>query len=1153
MGTDDPTGKKQSGLEEAATVPAFDPVESAETQAADAPSDRAAAPTGRDRVDTPGEAEARVSASGSGGLGDSSSQTPLLASRLEVGAKIGRFTVIERLGEGGMGVVLAAYDPLLDRKVAIKVVRPQSSGTGIAGQARRRLLREAQAMAKLSHPNVLSVFDAAEIGDQVCIAMEFVDGSTLGHWARAEQRTWREVLDVYTRAGRGLAAAHEAGLIHRDFKPDNVLIDQKGRVRVTDFGLVAAIASTMAEASDRATEPASKKPIEDSASALAMSLTTTGDVMGTPHYMAPEQHLGGHTDERTDQFGFCVALYEALYGERPFAGVTYRQVADRVVAGEVAEPPPEADVPEWVREILLRGLSTNSADRYPSMEALLDALARDPVALRRRRMTIAGVTVVILALAGSLVFVVARDRTRDRSVCAGAEKELAGVWDDDVRQTVAEAFAATGQSYAKETFARVAGVLDGYARAWADMRTEACEATRVYGKQSDSMLDLRMECLDRRRVELRALTELFAQATDRELLDRAVGAVTAAIPIDACADTKSLAAAVPPPEDPALREKVAALRARLAEANARRAAGRYRQGLGIAEEVVTAARETDYSPLLAEALYQLGVLQYRSEEVREAEATLREGAQEAARARNDKLAADTWLTLMMVISTGQRRPEAAMELRPFIEAALARAGDEPLDRANYLREVGNVLMTQGKGAEANQYHLQAIALAEKAYPPGHSALASFHNDLGGSLLQLGKNEEALAQFERVLKIDTETLGENHPTVAWALTNMAVVHNVMGEKDKAIELQKRALEIAEKVQGPEHAIVANMLERVGSFLLGSSRLDEAAPYYERAISILDRGKDASSPRLVRAYEGLASVFWGRQDFDRAREQYEHALSVAERAYGAEHAQSAKLLRAEGLLDRERKAFASAIEEHRRALGIRQRLLGPDHGDVVESLFDLGDDYWVSGKLAAARSHYERALAMEERLLGPNNATVAASLNSMGELLREFGSYAEAKRYYERSLAMWQTLSDASPDSIASPLSNLGEIACAEKRFVEAREKCSRGLALVEKVRGKDAPDLAYFLTCIGRAELGLGNAKVALQHLERALALRQNAHHPPLELASTRLNLARALLATGGDRTRAQSLAAEARQAHENAAFVPVQLRAELAAWDRAQR
>ena len=304
-----------------------------------------------------------------------------LASSLVRGATIRDFLVVDVLGAGGMGVVVSAYDPHLDRKVAIIVLRPELATAGSPSRGEQRLLREAQAMAKLSHPNVVGVYEVGELAGPVFVVMEHVDGSTLGEWLALEPRGWREIVEVFRQAGRGLAAAHAASLVHRDFKPDNVLVDDSGRVRVTDFGLVGTLV-----AGQRNVAPAVEvEPIHESAaldSALSTSLTRTGVVMGTPLYMAPEQHAGSAADHRADQFSFCVSLSEALYRQRPFAGDSAAEIATRVRAGELREPPRDVVVPGHLRAILTRGLATAPGERFESMD---DAYFRERAADVRRR------------------------------------------------------------------------------------------------------------------------------------------------------------------------------------------------------------------------------------------------------------------------------------------------------------------------------------------------------------------------------------------------------------------------------------------------------------------------------------------------------------------------------------------------------------------------------------------------------------------------------------------------------------------------------------------------------------------------------------------------------------------------------------------------
>jgi serine/threonine protein kinase len=284
---------------------------------------------------------------------------------LDAGAAVGRYRVVEAIGAGGMGILYAAHDPELDRKVALKLLRPSAAR---APEMRARLLREAQAMAKLSHPNVVTVYDAGTVGERVFIAMELVEGRTLAEWLRERPRSAREIRDAFASAGRGLAAAHAKGLVHRDFKPSNVLVAWSGEVRVTDFGLVRSAHDDDTRI-DAPTDP---------------TLTRSGALMGTPAYMAPEQYAGGVVDARTDQFGFCVALYEALSGARPFAGDSVEQIGANVRAGRIDANVRARRIPTWLRRPVERGLAVDPDARFASMDALLAALAADPW-LRARR------------------------------------------------------------------------------------------------------------------------------------------------------------------------------------------------------------------------------------------------------------------------------------------------------------------------------------------------------------------------------------------------------------------------------------------------------------------------------------------------------------------------------------------------------------------------------------------------------------------------------------------------------------------------------------------------------------------------------------------------------------------------------------------------
>jgi predicted Ser/Thr protein kinase len=410
------------------------------------------------------------------------------------GVVIDRYIVIELLGVGGMGAVYAAYDPRLDRKIALKVLRPDGPG------ADDRLLDEAKTLARLGHPNVVAVYDAGVVAGQVYIAMELVDGTTLRRWLADPPRTWREIVRVFVDAAAGLAAAHAAGVVHRDFKPENVLIGRDGRVRVADFGL--------ARAGER---PSIASITGDSGEVTAIA--------GTPAYMAPEQRRGA-VSARADQYSFCVALHEALFGYRPGAPAT-----------ATATRPPKAVV-----ATIARGLAVDPADRHPSMDALIAALRA------RSRARIAAVATAAAACIAAGAFGLLRDAHAEPPACTA---DLAGTWDPPAREALAARFVATGRADAARTFAAVASQIDRYADAWIVERSASCEAS-ARGEQSAERLDQRMGCLDLRREELATRLAALREVSTHNL-DDVPGVLASLVDPKSCGSRAALARESTPP------------------------------------------------------------------------------------------------------------------------------------------------------------------------------------------------------------------------------------------------------------------------------------------------------------------------------------------------------------------------------------------------------------------------------------------------------------------------------------------------------------------------------------------------------------------------------------------------------------------------------
>jgi len=569
------------------------------------------------------------------------------------GNHIGRYLLREQLGRGGMGVVWAADDPHLKRRVAVKLLRPD---TGTAAQE-ARLLTEARVMARLSHANVVHVYDASVHEGQLFIAMELVEGTTLARWLRAERRPWQEILRAFMSAGRGLAAAHDAGVIHRDFKASNVLLADDGRVMVTDFGLARAAA--IAEP----TPPASTGSADQAGQAGRSFQTVTGTLLGTPAYMAPEQFPGGTPDARSDQFAFCVALYEALYRVHPFADAL--ETGAPSLLGHLPVRPPEAAVPRRIFAILTRGMAREPADRHPDLGALLGEL--DGVMPRSRRPLV----LAALGAAGVVGLAAVLFASRDEpDPCSRAAQPAAALWDGAARGKVAAAFRAAGMT--GDAFDRVDRAMRERADGIRAMRRQACVASEVRHQESALLFDRRMQCLDRRGEEIDAFLSVFAGSPGRPVMTRAIEAAVALPPVAACADREALLAAVPPPEDPALRAQVAAVQRTLDRVDTLHEAGKYEEAVILAGQAVAAAGRVDYRPIQARAHYTLARLHNILSDNEEAAREARVALELAAAARDDMITADAWILLYGAVGYDQSRPDEARATATSSDAATSR-------------------------------------------------------------------------------------------------------------------------------------------------------------------------------------------------------------------------------------------------------------------------------------------------------------------------------------------------------------------------------------------------------------------------------------------------------------------------------------------------
>ncbi len=789
------------------------------------------------------------------------------------GETLGRYVVLDVIGSGGMGMVYAAYDPELDRKLAIKLMR---SGTWLdtaGSDGKSRLLREAQALARLSHPNVVAVYDVGTFDEEVFIAMEYVEGCTLRQWLAAEERHWREILRIFVLAGKGISAAHGAGIVHRDFKPDNVLVAKNGRVCVLDFGLA------------RRPDGARRlPPVEDQAvpndvatrsGALAVWVTRAGAFMGTPAYMSPEQLEGQPIDARSDQFSFCSALYEAVCGEAPFKGATVRDRVSAIKEGRVSEPRKSSRAPAWLRQRLLRGLKPGPEDRYPSMDALLARLERDPTRRRWRIAAIAGIAALIGASA-SASYQMARRRSQ---VCLGARRQLAGIWDENQKRVVSSTFLATQKPYAQDAVRGINRILDDYAQRWTAMQTDACEATRLRGEQSEELLDLRMACLSHRLEELRSLTGLLAKADDK-LVVKSINAAQGLSDIDDCARVEILKSPMKAPTDPVIRAKVEELRSKLASAKVLHDTGKYSEAITLATAAVAGAESLHYRPLQAEALYQLGFSQGQNMDFRGAEKNLTEAILLAESSRHDVIAARAWSRLVWVGATAAKYDQAALWGR-LATASIERLENEKL-LAVVLNGLGIASKEQGKYDEALNHLRRSLALAEQAND--YREMSTALNNLGVVLRKQGKYSEALPYYQRALRLKEETLGPAHPDLANTVNNLGSLMRDEERYEEALSFFNRALEIKERALGTSHPSLAIELHNIAEVLVRQQKPGQALPMFERALALHEKALGPEHPNLIFHLTGIGNAQLGLKMPEKAIPPLERALAISEKGKG-----------------------------------------------------------------------------------------------------------------------------------------------------------------------------------------------------------------------------------------------------------------------------
>ena len=851
--------------------------------------------------------------------------------RLGRGALVGRYVVTGMLGEGGMGVVYSAFDPDLDRKVAIKLLQARA-----ASDHQAWLLREAQAMARLQHPNVIAVHDVGVLpGDRVFVAMELVEGITLRQWLR-EPRPWRDVLGIMRAAGAGLAAAHASGLVHRDFKPDNVLVGADGRVRVMDFGLARL-------AADEA-EPALPDREIEMQSPLSANLTVAGTLVGTPAYMAPELKAGTAADSRSDQFSFGVALYEALFRTRP-----YEKDAPK---GSAPKSPPSSKVPSQIQRVAMRAIAPMPEARFASMDELLRELARDPGA-RVRRAAIAG-GALLCAVAAVGVFV-ALQRSHPR-LCTGIDRRLAGVWDAQAKTAVHRAFDATKSPYAARQFDVLSAALDRYAQGWTAMATESCEATRVRGDQSEEVLTLRDACLDRRLDELHAVVELLGGA-DADLVAKSDQIADRLEPIARCSNIAALRAPGLPPTEP--RDKVAEMEHQLALAKAGLVAGQYFGSIVAGKRAAKIAEEVHYMPFKAEGLLLSCASLASAGDTDDTLATCSESVWAAVRGSRDDVIAGAAMSAAAVAA--QHQVGEARIWLGLARSVIARMGDEPVAELRSYEVEGLIEALAGNMEAALAAQQKALALSERLNGRDSPVMWNEEEVIGTTLGKIGAWEKAQPPLERALALHEQSVGPDHPDIALILSSLGACYAHAGDSAKARAAYERSIAIREKADGPNSPMLLMTLNNMGDSLIRAKDLTDAFVVLERARSLALRTLGKDSPLMHAIATTHAEALTAAARYDEARAEYDDTLASELKTHSSFLAAT---LHSRGALEAAAKKWSDAASFEQRSIAAFEAGGGKDSPDLWQPLTGLARAQLALGH-KDVRPLLERALEIGEK--------------------------------------------------------------------------------------------------------------------------------------------------------------------------------------------
>ncbi|MEN8162795.1 MAG: serine/threonine-protein kinase [Acidobacteriota bacterium] len=781
-----------------------------------------------------------------GAMGRGLGQSALLEedNGLEIGQLIGNVRILDKIGKGGMGEVYLGVDERLDRQVAVKALRPDGR---LTESMRVRFLREAKILSRLDHSGICRLYDFVDSGGSPCLLLEYLDGRSLGELVGALNEN--AILDIGIQVAEALAAAHREGVIHRDLKPDNIMLMADGTIKILDFGIGRLIEDIGPEPGLPAAPARPKIHSGDTP-------TIQGAIIGTPRYMSPEQALGEPVTPATDVFSLGIVLFILLEGRSPYPTEDPAALLAMIPSAEIGGL--QAASPA-LRAFIMGLLNKDPMERPTAGEtaAGLKRIQEAPQRKRRRLWTLAAGLIGVAALAGALIG--GRILGEGRYRCRGFEQHLEGIWDAEVQETMESSYRSIGKEF---TWGLLQPVFEDYAHQWLTLREGVCESTWILGEQTPELLDLEIECLDQNLQSMASLLAVLA-GDPGATVDRAVQGAMALPSMEICLNADLIRSRVAVPGDPEAQRRVEEARKGVTDARALYDTGEYQRAWDALEPLDATIQSIEYKPLSAFNNYVRGLVFEKLGEIRQAEGALKNALLEAEAGRDDRLAAQAWIRLVWirgVIMTDMEKTEETIE---FTAAALGRLGDDP-ELEGALANHKSVLKYIGGDMQgALDLCSEALRLRKQAFGDSHPKVASTLQNCANDLAEVGDLEGALELANESLEMRRTLLGPAHPSVYISLEGIADILNSLGRNEEAHLLGQKAIAIVEETYPPDHPEVGVVKSNLSARAKKNGEYEEARRLAQEGFVIL---KTSLGPNAVATEKALLSLILACADLN-----------------------------------------------------------------------------------------------------------------------------------------------------------------------------------------------------------------------------------------------------------------------------------------------